>query len=165
MITINEKIMKKTKVWSVPEGYEIDKEQSNERKIVLKKIEEKRANSWKEYCDMMKGKDSYVVDMYGNVRTTTFSDAPVVGEFEDKEGARVFAAFSRLIKLRKNWVGDWKPDWESGNPNFIIVNKRNNIEDGVGYYVSSPMIFPTAAMRDEFHATFKELLEIAKPLL
>ena len=158
--------MKKTKVWSVPEGYEIDKEQSNERKIVLKKIEEKRANSWKEYCDMMKGKDSYVVDMYGNVRTTTFSDAPVVGEFEDKEGARVFAAFSRLLKLRKNWVGDWKPDWKRGEEaKFVIVADGVELSDGVLYTVSSPMSFPTEEMRDDFLASFKDLLEQAKPLL
>ena len=157
--------MKKTKVWSVPEGYEIDKEQSNERKIVLKKIEEKRANSWKEYCDMMKGKDSYVVDMYGNVRTTTFSDAPVVGEFEDKEGARVFAAFSKLIKLRKNWVGDWKPDWTKVGYKFTIINKDNNVCRGATSDMGRSISFPTVEMRDEFFDTFKDLLEQAKPLL
>ena len=156
---------KNTKVWNVPEGYELDKEQSTETKVVLKKIEDKRANSWKEYCDMKKGKDSYVVDMYGNVRTTNFSDAPCVGEFEDKEGARVFAAFSRLLKLRKNWVGDWKPDWTCRDPTFIIVNSRGNVNGGVSYNVSSPMIFPTEEMRDELLTTFKDLLEQAKPLL
>ena len=157
--------MKEGIKWNVPEGWEIDKEKSNDKQIVFKKIEDKRANSWKEYCDMMKGKDSYVVDKYSNVHTTTFSEVPVVGEFEDKEEAQVFAAFSRLLKLRKNWIGDWKPDWESDKPKFIIVNNRNNIEDSIAYYVNSPMTFPTAAMRDEFIATFKDLLEQAKPFL
>ena len=157
--------MEKTKVWNIPEGYEIDKEKSDERKIVLKKIEDKRADSWKEYSDMMKGKDSYVVDMYGNVRNTKFSDAPVVGEFEDKEGARVFAAFSRLIKLRKNWVGDWKPDWKSGDPIFIIVNNRNSIRSGRSWYVNNPLSFPTEELCEAFVDTFKDLLEQAKPLL
>ena len=36
---------KNTKVWNVPEGYELDKEQSTETKVVLKKIEDKRVNS------------------------------------------------------------------------------------------------------------------------
>lgn len=158
--------MEKTKVWSVPEGYELDKDQSTETKVVLKKIEyNKRADSWKEYCDMMKGKDSYVVDMYGNVRTTNFSDAPVVGEFEDKEGARVFAAFSRLIKLRKNWVGDWKPDWKGSDPISIIINNRNCIKSGGSYYVNSPLSFPTEELCEAFIDTFKDLLEQAKPLL
>ena len=159
--------MEKTKVWSVPEGYELDKDQSTETKVVLKKIEyNKRADSWKEYCDMMKGKDSYVVDMYGNVRTTNFSDAPVVGEFEDKEGARVFAVYSRLIKLRKNWVGDWKPDWKnSGEVKFTICAAENRIVTGTCYCTSRPLSFPTEEMRDNFLDTFIDLLEQAKPLL
>ena len=158
--------MEKTKVWSVPEGYELDKDQSTETKVVLKKIEyNKRADSWKEYCDMMKGKDSYVVDMYGNLRTTYFSNAPVVGEFEDKEDAVTFAAFSRLLKLRKNWVGDWKPDWKSNDPIFIIINNRNSIKSGRSWHVSSPLSFPTEELCEAFVDTFRDLLEQAKPLL
>lgn len=156
---------KNTKVWNIPEGYEIDKEKSNERKIVLKKIENKRANSWKEYCDMMKGKDSYVVDKYGNVLTTTFSEAPVVGEFEDQEEALAFAAFSRLLKLRKNWIGDWKPDWTNDESKYAIINEGNLFVSSLNFAVSSPMSFPTEEMRDEFAATFTDLLVIAKPLL
>ena len=158
--------MKEGIKWNVPEGWEIDKEKSNDKQIVFKKIEDKRANSWKEYCDMKKGKDSYVVDMYGNVRTTTFSDAPVVGEFDNKEEARVFSAFSRLIKLRKNWVGDWKPDWKnSGEEKFVIIVNVNRIDNKIFYCMSHPLSFPTNEMCDEFIDTFKDLLEIAKPLL
>ena len=158
--------MKEPVILSVPEGYEIDKEQSTERQIVLKKIEIERVSSWKEYCDMIKGKDSYVVDMYGNVRNTNFSDAPCVGEFEDKEEARVFAAFSRLIKLRKNWIGDWKPDWTSQESKFVINNFKDKIEyGGTNFNLGRSMSFPTDTMCYEFYTTFKDLLEQAKPLL
>lgn len=158
--------MEKTRLWSIPEGYELDKEQSNERQIVLKKIEENKARSWKEYCDMMKDKDSYVVDMYGNVRTTKFLDAPVVGEFEGKEEARVFAVFSRLLKLRKNWIGDWKPDWKNKKEaKFGFVVHKSKISGSTRFTISCPLSFPTEEMRDEFLATFKDFLEIAKPLL
>ena len=153
------------KVWTVPEGYELDKDQSTETKVVLKKIEDKRVDSWKEYCDMMRGKGSYVVDMYGNVHPAIFSDAPVVGEFEDKEEARVFAAFSKLVKLRKNWIGNWKPDWKSHDPIFIIINNRGSIKSGGSCYVNSAMSFPTEELCEAFIDTFKDLLEIAKPLL
>ena len=157
---------KNTKVWNIPEGYEIDKEKSNERKIVLKKIEDKRVNSWKEYCDMMKGKDSYVVDKYGNVHTTNFSEAPVVGEFEGKEEAQVFAAFSRLLKLRKNWIGDWNPDWTNNEEvKFDICAADNRIVTGTCYLTSRSLSFPTEEMRDKFLDTFRDLLEQAKPLL
>ena len=157
--------MKEGIKWNVPEGWEIDKEKSNDKQIVFKKIEDKRANSWKEYCDMKKGKDSYVVDMYGNVRTTTFSDAPVVGEFDNKEEARVFAAFSRLIKLRKNWVGDWKPDWTNDESKYTIINEGNSFVSSLNVADSCPMSFPTEEMRDKFAETFTDLLVIAKPFL
>lgn len=157
--------MEKTRIWNVPEGYELDKEQSTETKVVLKKIEDKRADSWKEYCDMMKGKDSYVVDKYSNVHTTTFSEVPVVGEFEDQEEARAFAAFSMLLKLRKNWVGDWKPDWTNDENKYTIINEGNLFVSSLDFAVSRPMSFPTEEMRDEFAQTFTDLLVIAKPLL
>lgn len=156
--------METKNIINIPEGYEIDKEQSNDRRIVLKKIEN-RARSWKEYCDMMKGKDSYVVDMYGNVRTTNFSEAPVAGEFEDKEGARVFTAFSMLLKLRKNWVGDWKPDWTKVGYKFTIITQDNNVCRGTNSDIGRSISFPTVEMRDEFFDTFKDLLEEAKTLL
>ena len=114
---------------------------------------------------MMKGKDSYVVDKYGNVHTTNFSEAPVVGEFEDKEEAQVFAAFSRLIKLRKNWIGDWKPDWTNDESKYTIINEGNLFVSSLNVAVSCPMSFPTEEMRDEFAETFTDLLVIAKPLL
>ena len=156
---------KNTKVWNVPEGYELDKEQSTETKVVLKKIEDKRVDSWQEYCELMKDKDSCFVDMNGNIRTTHFLATAAVGEFEDKDDAVAFAALYKLICLRRNWVGNWKPDWTSREPTFIIVNSRDHINDGVSYNVNNPMIFPTEEMRDKFLDTFKDLLEQAKPFL
>ena len=46
-----------TKEWNIPEGYEIDREKSNELQIVFKKIEDK-VRSWEEYCNKIQGKDS-----------------------------------------------------------------------------------------------------------
>ena len=103
--------MEKTRIWNVPEGYELDKEQSSETQVILRKIEDKRVSSWEEYCVLMKGKDSCFVDMNGNVRSSHFLAAPIVEEFEDKEDAVTFAAYSKLLKMRKQWVGNWKPDW------------------------------------------------------
>ena len=158
--------METKNIINIPEGYEIDKEQSNERQIVLKKIENKRARSWKEYCEKMKDKDSYIVDMSSKVRTSKFLSAPVVGEFEDKEDAMTFAAFSKLLSLRKNWVGEWKPDWKNKKQwKFSIISDTDKIEKGIGRTLSRSLSFPTEEMRDEFIEAFKDLLEIAKPLL
>lgn len=158
--------MEKTRIWNVPEGYELDKEQSNERQVVLRKIEDKRVNSWQEYCELMKGKDSYFVDMNDSVRSSRFSSGLCVGEFEDKEDAVAFAALHKLISLRKNWVGDWKPDWtNTEEAKAVIVIVHNEITIGVLHGTSSPLSFPTNRMRDEFFDTYRDILEIAKPLL
>ena len=158
--------METKNIINIPEGYEIDKEQSTERQIVLRKIENKSARSWKEYCEMMKDKDSYIVDMSSNVRTSKFLSAPVVGELEDKEDAVTFAAFSKLLSLRKNWVGYWKPDWTNEDQTkFTIISAKNKIDDSIGDFINRSMSFPTKEMRDEFVDTFRDLLEIAKPLL
>lgn len=158
--------MEKTRIWNVPEGYELDKEQSNERQVVLRKIEDKRVSSWEDYCELMKGKDSCFVDMNGNVRSSHFLAAPIVEEFEDKEDAVTFAAFSRLLKLRKNWVGNWKPDWKNiAQIKYTIKVEENEIVDRSTNTNSCALSFPTVEMRDEFFDTFRDLLEIAKPLL
>lgn len=157
---------KNTKVWNVPEGYELDKEQSTETKVVLKKIEDKRVDSWQEYCKLMKDKDSCFVDMNGNIRTTHFLATAAVGEFEDKEDAVAFAALYKLICLRRNWVGNWKPDWKDNDEEkFGIVVNSNRLETISFYRMSQPLSFPTGKMCDEFFDTFRDLLEQAKPLL
>lgn len=158
--------MEKTRIWNVPEGYELDKEQSSETQVVLRKIEDKRVSSWEEYCELMKGKDSCYVDMNGNIRSTNFSSKATVGEFEDKEDAEAFAALFKLISLRKNWVGEWNPDWtDGGNIKHTIYAQGNIVKPSESFNLHRSMSFPTDEMRDKFFDTFRELLEIAKPLL
>lgn len=159
--------METKNIINIPEGYEIDKEQSTERQIVLRKIENKSARSWKEYCEKMKGKYSY---FYNNairrIVDSQFGSEPVLSEFEDMEDVETLEAFSKLLRLRKDWVGEWKPDWTEGNQiKFTIVSREDKIVYGATGIDSRPMSFPTKEMRDEFIETFKDLLEIAKPLL
>lgn len=155
-----------TKEWNIPEGYEIDREKSNELQIVFKKIEDK-ARSWEEYCKKIQGKDSYYVNNVNyKVISSQFESTPFLEEFDNKEDAKAFAALGKLLKLRKDWTGDWEPDWTRCDAKFVIMINNNNIEhSGYSFYVSSPMSFPTKEMRDEFYESFKDLLEVAKPLL
>lgn len=169
--------METKNIINIPEGYEIDKEQSTERqivlkkienkKIVLKKIEDKKVHSWEEYCDKMKGKDCYYVNnFYNEVKSSLFGDTPLMEEFDNKEDAVAFDAFCKLRKMRKDWVKEWKPDYSNySEVKFTIIAEENEISKGERFRVNCPMSFPTEKMRNEFIVTFKDLLEQAKPLL
>ena len=151
---------------NIPEGYEIDKEQSNDRRIVFKKIEDNRVRSWEEYCKKIKGKDSYYIeDSYYTSVSSQFGHFPIVTEFESKEDAEVFAAFSKLLKLSRNWVGEWEPDWNDNTCKYQIITHRQQLSTISDMYSSHPMTFPTPEMRNEFLDCFKDYLEQAKALL
>lgn len=167
--------MEAKNIINIPEGYEIDKEQSTERQIVLKKITLKksvlkkieRPRTWEEYCEKMKGKDCYYVNnFYNEVKSSLFGDTPLMEEFDNKEDAVAFDAFCKLRKMRKDWVKDWKPDWTNiYQPKYAIANSSNKLVDCTCREISHPLSFPTEEMRDEFFNCFKDYLEQAKSLL
>ena len=152
----------------IPEGYVIDTENSNDHQILLRKIEDNKVTSWEKYCKKVEGKDSYYFDeLFRKVRFAHFNEEPLLSEFEDREEAEAFAAFSKLRKFRRDWVGEWKPDYKNHDEEkfTIIVADDEITKKGKSYYVNSSMSFPTEKMRDEFFDTFKDLLEQAKTLL
>ena len=159
--------METKNIINIPEGYEIDKEQSTERQIVLRKIDN-RARSWEEYCKKMEDKDSYYFnEIVGKICSAKFKEDFILSEFVDDEDVVAFVAFSKLRKLRRDWLGkNWKPDWKNNNvAKFTIIAAENEISKGEHYKVNSSMSFPTKEMRDEFLDCFIDLLEQAKSLL
>ena len=157
--------METKNIINIPEGFEIDKEQSTERQIVLRKIDN-RARSWEEYCKKMEDKDSYYFnEIVGKICSAKFKEDFILSEFMDKEDVEAFVAYSKLLKMKKQWVGSWKPDWTNQDQKFVITTFKNNIEENINYNASRSLSFPTEDMCNEFHKTFKDLLEIAKPLL
>ena len=157
--------MEKTITFNIPEGYVIDKLTNNN--IVLKLSESVKARTWDEYCKKMNNKDSYYFNEQFNTLTSSqFGPVPVVSEFKNYKDAEVFAAFSKLLKLRKDWIGDWEPDWADVDQiKYVIFTENNEICVGTHLHISSSMSFPTEEMRDEFFDCFKNLLEEAKTLL
>ena len=158
--------METNNIINITEGFEIDKEQSTERQIVLRKIDN-RARSWEEYCKKMEGKSSYYYDgLFEKIKSSKFGSSPLLAEFEDKEDIETLVAFCKLFHLRRDWVGEWKPDWKNKKQwKFSIVSDTDKIEKGIGRTLSRSLSFPTEKMRDEFFDTFKDLLDQAKILL
>ena len=158
--------MEKTITFNIPEGYIIDKEKSTADNIVLKLIEPSKPKTWEEYCTKIKGKDSYLVDPYGDITSSKFGNCPCLSEFEDKEDVKAFAAYSKLLKLRKKWIGNWKFNWANDyQKKYIICNYSDIVAKDTVITASHCLSFPTPEMRDEFFDCFKDYIEQAKDLI
>lgn len=163
----------------VPNGYEIDKENSTLEKIVFKKIDDKpfkkiddKPKSWKEYCNQQQAanKKGY----FFNDGDCFIDDISWVGcqtpckwknVLPSIELTKSFLAMMQLVSLRQAWVGDWQPDWNDFSDKWCIVNSGNKLVISDYIHIVRVLSFPTKEMVNEFMDCFWDLLEIAKPLI
>lgn len=147
----------------VPEGYEIDRENSTFEKIVFKKLENELPKSWKDLYEV-KG---WFVDFHSKVVTSgsmRTADS-VKNRFPTKEEAKACLALAQLCQLRDRYNNGWKPNWNDGTNKYSIYFTCDEI-DGVCEYCSHRVLaFKTRELRDEFLENFRDLIETAKPLL
>ena len=75
---------------------------------------------------------------------------------------KAFIAYMKLIQLRNAWMKDCENGDKDGCLKIVYTEERGF------YYVylgNTGLSFPTSSMADEFINTFKDLLEVAKPLI
>ena len=154
---------------TIPEGQEIDwRESAKQEKIVFKKKDTK-PRSWEEYCCQQQTncKEGYCINNVTseiqeiNWGLCTCSWKTVL---PSKELAEAFLAMMQLMSLRQAWIGDWTPDWKDST-NWCIIFRMGVLEVDFFNYTAHPLSFPTEEMAYDFMYTFKDLLEIAKPLI
>lgn len=151
---------KKLKI-NIPEGYEIDRENSTFEEIVFKKIEDpfsKLPKTWEEYCKQTKGYTSYYgYSINGNTYETKFDG--FYNEFFTKERVKQYVALGKLLQLRDYWVGDCKIN----SDNIYVIYK--NVIMAVVHNNDFPLAFPTREMAKEFKNCFEDLIKEAYPLV
>ena len=151
---------KKLKI-NIPEGYEIDRENSTFEEIVFKKIEDplaKLPKTWEKYCKRTKGYTSYYgYSINENTYETKFDG--FYNEFFTKERVKQYVALGKLLQLRDYWVGDWKRN----SDNIYIIYK--NVIMAAVYNSDFPLTFPTREMAKEFKNCFEDLIKEAYPLV
>ena len=147
----------------VPEGYKIDRENSTFEKIVFKKIERELPKSWEE----LKVVEGFYIDEDSHIH-----DCPMVdvlrknkNVFPTEEEAEACLALAQLCQLRDRYNGGWKPDWKDVNEKYIIYFHADKIISGDTYRAQSVLHFKTKKLRDKFLENFRDLIEVAKPLL
>ena len=144
-----------------PEGYEIDKENSTFEKIVFKKINE-LPKTWEE----LKYISGAFISTFSDIKTinSVKTDSSAKNIFPTKELAEAILALAQLLQLRDRYNGDNK-GFIAGKGNYCITISNNGISKYFDIYIQQVLAFRTIELRDEFYNNFKDLIEIAKPLL
>ena len=127
--------------------YLLDIEQAE--KLRLLKEKDSRIKSWDEF-------------MKKYSRASSFTWAQLT-----QHEADAIAAFSKLLKLRRDWVGEWEPDWNSlEERKYVIERKRISRFEIIVYFTKScALSFPSYELAKEFLQTFHDLIEEAKTLI
>ena len=122
--------------------------------------------SWKEYCEQnpIKAGDGYIdefpaINVIENSRDRDEDDdVNTMPEYL----CNAFLAYMKLIQLRNAWVKDCENGDENEYLKIVYTEAR-------GFYTvylgKTGLSFPKSSMAEEFIKTFKDLLEVAKPLI
>ena len=144
-----------------PEGYEIDKENSTIEKIVFKKINE-LPKTWEE----LKYVSGAYISNLSNVATVDSIKTDYCNKriFPTKELAEAALALAQLLQLRDKYNG-YNKGFIFNKYNYCITFSNNSICKSRDVSTQRVLSFRTRELRDEFYNNFKDLIEIAKPLL
>ena len=143
--------------------YLLDIEKAKELGILKEKGS--RVKSWNEYIKKYLGTHGYSYNMSANM--ITHSDTPIyTADQLTQHEAKALAAFSQLLKLRRDWIGEWEPDWTAYTTcKFVIGYVDRDIKVNVRNVSARSLSFPTEQMAKEFLETFHDLIEEAKILI
>ena len=145
-----------------PEGYEIDKENSTFEKIVFKRTSNNLPKTWKELKNISGAFISNLSDIHTINSIETIPSAK--NTFPTKELAEAALALAQLLQLRDRYNGDNK-GFILLEDNFCIHNYNNSIHLSLLLTGTAILAFRKKELRNEFYENFKDLIEIAKPLL
>lgn len=130
----------------------------------------KLPKTWEEFCEEHKVKEGECyIDSLSNIQK--YSSTPLRGNFRDKNictsesEAEAFLALMQLRQLRKAYVKDWEPDWTESSDKYCIHSYACEFEINSYRRIPHVLSFPTKELAQQFLTNFRNLLEIAKPLL
>lgn len=148
----------------VPQGYEIDKENSTFEKIVFRKIDNNLPKSWKEFGEVEGWfvNNRCEIDYYDEGDSTNDMDKNL---FPTEEEAEACLALAQLCQLRDRYNDGWKPNWKDGTNKHSIYFTCDEIDGVCECYSHRILTFKTVEIRDKFLENFRDLIKIAKPLL
>jgi hypothetical protein len=157
--------MKKSIQIEVPNGYEIDKENSTFENIVFKPIKADLPETWGDigyiegYCVLS---DCEIEHNFSS--STKFDDNKNI--FVTEEQAEASIALAQLSQLREVYRDGWKPDWDNRHQDKHVIEIYSGEVSVDDYITNSQFLsFQSAEVRDMFLKNFRDLIEQAKPLM
>lgn len=125
-----------------------------------------RPTTWEKYCNQnpIIGRE-YYIDEYSDILAAVpgarDKDADI--NVMPEKLCTAFRAYMKLIQLRNAWVKDCENGGDDNKYRRIVYTEER------GFYGvrlgKTGLSFPTLAMAEDFINTFKDLLEVAKPLI
>jgi hypothetical protein len=156
--------MKTLKI-NVPEGYEIDKEQSTFENIVFKEVKKELPKSWEDLENLKGFHVGYTSDI---VMTSDHVRKSKINRFifATEEQAEASIALAQLSQLREVYRQGWVPDWENGSiTKYTISRFRNDLIIMDTFVAEHFLSFQSRKIAEQFFENFRELIEKAKPLM
>lgn len=142
--------------------YQLDIEKAKKLNL-LKEKKDSRVKSWYEFKNKYVNKTGYVYSDNSNIAKPSTVPLYTSDQLTPHE-AKAITAFSKLLKLRRDWIGEWEPE-DKVNAYAIVYWKSILVDwiDCSEEYRS--LSFPTKQMAQEFLETFRDLIEEAKILI
>lgn len=136
----------------IPEGYEVDKENSTFEKIVFKKVKEKLTYG-KIVNELFTGKKYYYTNDYGTIKES--ANPEKVNNFCDTDPnnapterqLKILLAINKLMNVAHYLNDGWKPDWKDEtqrkyyiyydiNDKAFVIDHNTHFNYGVVYFKS-----------------------------
>ena len=136
------------------------------------RIRMKLPKTWEEFCEVCPPKKrEYYIDSTSSI-CTVFNGGimkrnPKVdkNQLPNRETAEAILALCQLIQLRDCYNDGWKPDWKANDAKYTIHVTNEEITTTPTWGTSMILAFKSEGLRDQFLKNFRDLIEIAKPLL
>lgn len=145
----------------IPDGYEIDTDNSTFTNIVFKPIENKYPNSWDDafvdsnlngYCIACGTVSQYFKNNASKIDTEIYKTE------KQAKSALAYAQITQLMAL-PCYNGDWVPDWNEAITKYCIERTNKNLKKSEHCHLFIPICFKSSEVRDAFLQNNEKLLK------
>ena len=126
--------------------------------------EDSRCKSWEEFRNKYQKAKGFHYDSIHNEILNNYNPYATNEQLTEHEAIAI-NAFSKLLKLRRDWIGDWEPNWHNSEYKYCVTVSGKHCTIYAFYSDHHAFSFPTKEMAEEFLDCFRDLFEQCKYLI